>query len=352
MRRFAGLALLVLALIAVLGTVGFCATTKKTVAKKPAAKPKTTSTTPHYVQGTTQLKGEYADFGTTYTLGKESPLNITIKSAEYSVEPVKIGEMFYVPTAEEKLLILHMVYHNPRQSEYFVRWDTFSFTVVDPQSQNHDGLKDLGMEKDKQTCSMSLKPAQKIDVYGVMMVPAKGEMPKLIIKSSDELVLRYNLKDKVKGLQALCADPQDKTGATALSTINGQLGTYYQLGEFSMKVDSAEYNTKTQMGEIELGDDEKFLVVQMGIKNISTSKQFLRWDSISTKVIDTDGVEVSDCRDMLQKSKDRSFSTDVEPGQELTVRCIYVVPTDTDIKTLSAKLGEGRTFNFDISGVK
>ncbi|MCE5198148.1 MAG: DUF4352 domain-containing protein [Armatimonadota bacterium] len=351
MRRFAGLTLLIFALIAVLGTVGFCATTKKTATKKPAAKPKATSTA-HYVQGTTQLKGEYADFGTTYTLGKESPLNITIKSAEYSVEPVKIGEMLYVPTAEEKLLVLHMVYHNPQPSEQYVRWDTLGFTVVDPQSQNHDGLKDLGMEKDKLGCSMSMKPAQKIEVYGVMMVPAAAEMPKLIIKSSDELVLRYNLKGKVKGLQAPFADPADKTGATALATINAQMGTYYPFGEFSVKIDSAEYSDKTQMADIELEEGQRFLVVQMGVKNVSAGNQFLRWDSITSKVTDTDDTDVSDCRDMLQKSKDKSFSADVKPGQELTVRCIYIIPDDTDLKSLSEQLGEGRTFIFDLSGVK
>jgi hypothetical protein len=355
MKRIVGLALLLLALIVTTETIGFCAVAKKTTAKKPATKTtakKPAAKTTHYVKGTTQLKGEYAEFGTTYTLGKDYPLNITLKSAEYSVEPVSVGKHTYVPNAEEKLLILHMTYHNPQPRENFVRWDTLAFTVVDPQSQNHDGLKDLGMEKDKLSCSMNMKPAQKIEVYGVIVVPADGEMPKLIIKSSDELVLRYNLKDKVKGLPALFADSSDNSGATALTKINAQIGTPYSLGEFSLKVNNFEFSSSTKMGENEVDEGEKFLVVQMDVKNVTADEKFMRWDTFDSKVIDVDDVEVANgCTDMFQKSKDKSFSMNIQPGQEVQVRCIFKIPDDTELKTFSTRLNEGRTFIYDISSV-
>ncbi|MHB9038099.1 MAG: hypothetical protein ACYC64_15690 [Armatimonadota bacterium] len=346
MSRLTRIAALVAVFVFAFGIMSANAAKKKTPAKKPAA------TSNHATQGTTQLKGEYGDFGATYTLGKTDPFNITLKSAEYTVEPVRIGENTFVPTVDEKLLVLRMTYHNPQSQERFVRWDNFGFTVVDPQSQNHDNLAELGMEKDKQPCAMTFKPAQKVDVYGVMVVPATGEMPKLIIKSVDELVLRYDLRGKVKGLSEPFADSADKTRATPLAKVPAVLGTYYPLGLLSVKLDKVEFSSNSKFGESECGEGERFLVAQMAIKNICGTEQFMRWDGFDSKVIDTDGVEVSGCVDMLQKSKDKSFATEVQPGQEITVRCLFKIPDETALQTFSTRLGEGRTFVFDISSVK
>ncbi len=349
MSRSTRLWMMLMTAAILLGATGVTAATKSAPAKKPVVKkpaPKPASN--HATAGTTQLKGEYANFGSTYTLGKEYPLNITLKSAEYSLGPVIIGEKTYVPTADEKLLILHMTYHNPQPQECFVRWDTFTFTVVDPGDQNHDGLIDLGVEKDKSSCSMSFKPAQKVDVFGVMAVPAAKEMPKLIIKSSDELVLRYNLKGKVNGLPQGFANPSDKTGATAYAEVPAKPGAYYPLGMLEVKVNSLESNDKSEMGELQLEDGEKFVIVNMDVKNVSTTEQFVRWDTFNPVIIDTDGVEAASCSDMFQKSKDKSFSANLKPGQEVSVRCVFTPSDDTDVQTLSLRLDEGRLFLFDV----
>lgn len=350
MNKWMKAAALGVAVTFVVAPAGMAAKAKKPV-KKPAAK---NTTAPHVVQGTTQLSGENAQFGTVYTLGKESPFNITLKSAEYTVGHVKIGENVYIPTADEKLLLLHFTYHNPRPSEYFIRWDSFGFTIVDPQSENHDGLQELGMEKDSSTCSMTFKPAQKVEVYGVMRVPAKGEMPKLIIKSNDDnLVLRYDLRGKVKGLTAPYADPADSAGATALATIAAKSGTTYPVGMFDFKFDSAEYNSASTMGEATLDEGERFFVAKFSLKNVDTKDAYFRWDSFATKLVDSDGVEVATAYDVYQASKDRSYGANTKPGQELTLRYIFKVPNDTDLKTFSVAWPEnGRIYEFDISGVK
>lgn len=347
MKGFTKLILLALAVTAMAGLVGTSATAKKPV-RKPVSKPAST----HVVQGTTQLKGEYAAFGTTYTLGKIDPLNININSAEYTIEPVRVGDQLYVPKADEKLLVLHMTYHNPQHAERFTRWDSLAFTVVDPRDQNHEGLADLGMEKDQSTAAMTLKPTQKINVFGLIVVPASGEMPKLIVKSGDNLVLRYDLKGKVKGLVAPFADPADKTGATALTSINFPMGTYAPLGCFKARVNSAEFTDKTTMGETEANEGNRFLIVQMDVTNVSPKPEFLRWDTITGKVIDVDGIELSDCVDMFSKSRESSLATDLKPGQEIMTRCIYRIPNDAQVKTLSLCLSEGKTFLFDLSSVK
>lgn len=365
MKKIVSAALLAAAVLLTTQSAGMAAkpkpvkakVTKKPAAKSPVkapiktpAKPK--SEVPHVVQGTTQLKGEYAELDKAYTLGKQDPVNITLKSAEYSIDPIRIGDSTYVPGIDEKLLILHMVYHNPQPSERFVRWDSFGFTVVDPQDQNHDGLKDLGSEENKSGISMNMKPAQKMEVYGVMAVPAKGEMPKLIIKANDDLVLRYDLRGKVKGLPAPYADPADKTGATPLSRIAGQAGTYYPVGMLSFKLIKADYTDASQMGENELSEGERFFIVQFNVKNISGSDQYFRWDTFDRKLIDVDDVEVGSCIDVFQASKDKSFSNNIKPDQELTLRYLFSIPDDTDVKTFSVAIEGGRTFTFDISGTK
>lgn len=347
MKGFKELAFLSAAVILVSASTGAIAAKKKSSPKKPTAK-----TTSHATLGTTQLKGEYAEFGNTYTLGKENPMNITLKSAEYTVEPVTIGDRTYIPNAENKFLVLHMTYHNPKQAEQFIRWDTYGFTVVDPEGQNHDDLKDLGMEKDNKVADMNLKPAQKVEVFGLMEVPAAREMPKLIIKSSDETVLRYDLRNKVKAIPAPYADPKDKTGATALSTIPAQMGTLYTLAGFSVKVDSAEYSTQTQFKDYSVDEGERFLVIGMTVKNLTAGENFLRWDTFQSQIQDADGVSLADCTDMFQKSRDSSFNMNLKPAQEVQVRCLFKIPTDAQPKVLSMRYDEGRTFLFDISSVK
>jgi len=345
MNKLITVSILAIAVSLALSSVGSAAKSTKKVTKK-------TTTTTHYVKGTTQLSGENAQFGTTYTLGKAYPFNITLKSAEYSIDPILIGDRLYTVKSDEKFLILHMIYHNPQHSERFVRWDSFGFTAVDAHDQNHDGLVDLGAETDKTSVSMNLKPAQKKDVYGAMIVPAAGEIPKLIIKSSDQLVLRYNLIGKVKGLPEAYADTTDKSKATPFAKIKAVPGTSYPVGVFSFKLNKVGYADTTKMGDVSASEGEKLFIVNFTLKNMSKGNAFFRWDSFQNKLIDTDDTTVGDCKDVLRASKDKSFGDNIEAAQELTLRYAFSVPADTSLKSFTVGVEAGRTFVFDISGEK
>jgi len=319
---------------------------------KPKQVKNTTAKVTHYVKGTTQLSGENAQFGITYTLGKASPFNITIKSAEYSVDPIVIGDRLFKVDAKNKLLILHMIYHNPLHADRFVRWDSFGFTAVDANDQNHDGLLDLGAENDKSKVGMSLKPAQKKEVYAAMIVPASGEIPKLMIKSSDNLVLRYDLKGKVKGIPAPFADPADTSGATALAKITAIEGTYYPVSECYFKLDKVEYSGAAAIGTKKLGKNDRLLIVTFSLKNANPQKIFFRWDSFIRKLVDVDGVEVGKCENVFQASRDNPFAGNIEAGQELTLRYAFILPKDVSLKTFSIVKGDGRTLEYDITSIK
>ncbi len=331
------------ALVLVMGACASCASAAK-------AKPKSKTTTPRVVKGTTQLPGEWAVFGTTYTLGKSDPINITMNKAEYTVEPVLIGERQFIPQSDQKLLVIHFNIHNPQANEKFVTCDDFPTTCVDSNDQNWEYCYALGSEKTKESVSMSLKPAQKMDVYTAILVPAAGEMPKLIIKSADDMVLRYDLRGKVKGIPAPFSDPKDKTGATALEKVTAQIGTYYPLGQFDVKLDSFSFSTKP-MPEQELEEGARNLIIAGTAKNRSKDKPYVCSDTFTGKLLDTDGVEIEWGYTLYAGSRDSALGMTVEPGQEFKFR--YVVPVQADVtpKSLAICEGEGRLYEYDLTGV-
>lgn len=70
-----------LVLVAILALTSVAVSATK---KKPAPK--------RVVLGTTQSKGtDNCKIGLTYTLDKSNPINVTINSVEYSVDPIAIG---------------------------------------------------------------------------------------------------------------------------------------------------------------------------------------------------------------------------------------------------------------------
>lgn len=330
-----------------------CTSIAATAAKpKPKAKPKPAITN-HATLGTTQLKGEYADLGSTYTLGKESPMNITLKSAEYSVDTLVIGGSVYYPKVDEKLLVLHINFHNPQHQETFARYDTFSITAVDAKNENHEHIGDAGIENSasKDSFSMTMKPAQKVDIYTAIVVPAKGDVPKVIFKSGDNLVLRYDLKGKVKALPAPYADPSDSTGATALNTVPAKIGDAYPLGELSVKVESTSFRDKP-LPDKEMGEGNHYLVLNLTVKNLTPTQQFLRGDSLTLAIQDVDGAKTQPEWDMFLASRDVAFGDNIQPGQEMHGRYIFEVPKDLAMKTLTITREGDRTYEYDMSGVK
>ncbi len=208
-----------------------------------AAKKKPPAPQKRVVQGTSQLKGDQGELGLTYTLGKESPINFTLKSCEYLAERKRIGADYYVPTAEEKLLVVHFTLQNPQPSERGVGWSVCSFTAVDATDTNREYPQNIGVESTQEALSLDLKPAQKLDAYTIITVPARGEVPKLIVKAQDQLVIRYDLRKKVKGLAAPFGDPADKSGATALADVPAVVGTYCPVGMWDARLDSTSYTT-------------------------------------------------------------------------------------------------------------
>jgi len=315
MRRFTTNALLALLILAL--SMG-CAFAAKTPPKKP------TSSTHHETLGTQQLKGEFGKIGDTYTLGKSNPWNVKLSSAEYTVASLRVGDGLKFPNMDEKFLVLHFTVHNPQKGLALMRFDTFRITAVDSSSKNWEGTHTLNLESTKEAVSQNIKPAQKIDVYKVVVVPAAGEIPKIIVTGSDNLVIRYDLLGKVKPLPEPFADPNDKTGATALAVVPAKIGVTYDAGCFTVSVDGISYSEGPINGK-NAGPGGRFLVLNMTAKNINTFPLPFRFDTFRFKGADMDGADLDWGRNILRASSDKTLSMTCEIGQEIKFRTYYIV---------------------------
>jgi len=328
---------------------------------KPKPKPKVTApkSTTHVVIGTTQLEGEPGRFGETYTIGVRSPWSITVNSAEYSVGHLHIGKLCFTPKADQKMLVIHYTVHNPQKGEANMRYDFLPWTAIDAKNTNWEYIRALGAEDSKESVAVMMKPAQKMNVYTAIMVPAAGPIPKVMVKGSDDRVLRYYPNEMVngknvspvKGLEAPFADPSDPSGMTALDKVPGKSGEYYPLDEFDIRLDGYAF-TDGKVGDKEPKKGNRNLVISMTVKNALPVQRQLRYDWFEPKLSDADGMTVRWNGKMLSASRDASVDAQLDPGQEVGIRYYFELPSDLGAKSFSISQRKSRVYVFDVSDAK
>ncbi len=338
--------------------VAVSAAAKKPV-PKPAPKPAAKPAAKKPAAPTIQLAGNNGVFGTVYKIKNDSPLYFRLKSAEYTTDQVSIGDTLYVPTAEEKLLVLHFTIQNPLKSEQFVRWDSLHFTAVDNENNNHEGINDWGNDdaKGRPRVSVSLKPAQTINAMTIIKVPAGASVPKLMVMPGENNgpVLRYAMApdkaapapNKPGPLPAPIADPDDPTGYTARETVPGVIGTFYPYRGLDIAVEKWEF-ADGKLGEHEIYEEgERFFLITIAAKNDSPTEQFVRWDTVAPVLMSSDGEELRYI-DMFLATANRSYGQNLRPGAEVRVRLVFRVPQDARPKTLALREEGSRTYEFEL----
>ena len=307
------------------------------------------------VAGTTQLAGGEGEFGKTYTLGKNNPLNFTLKSAEYTVSRVTVGTNIYTPKADEKLLVLHYPVQNPTQREQNVDWASFRFTAVDAKDVNQVFDNYVAREGSSEMYNARLKPAQKIDLIAAWTVPAAGVIPKLIVeRESGAPVLRYDLRGRVKPLTAPFADPGDSSGATALQEVPAAPGTYYPLKLFDMKLEAVSFTTDP-IDKRAPAQGKRYLVATISIKNATgpTAREAnYNYGTFKFDLKDADGEKVHFDDYLMKATRDEHAEGRLKPGEEYKFRVYFEMPQDLTGQTLYALEGDSRTYAFDISSFK
>lgn len=341
----------------VLLTAGIsCPAAKKVSAGKP--KPKSTNVKLGSI-GTSQLPGEWCYFGKTYTLGKDNAINLTLKSAEYTIGRVKVGNRVFRPEEGKKLLVLHYTLHNPLPREHPLHYSTIEWTAVDAKDQNNkQEYLGVGVENTGASLDQPMKPAQKIQVYAVIIVPAQGEVPKLMAANHEDSkmpVARYDLRGKVKPLDPPYADPKDKTGATVASEIPGVIGTSYITGIFDTKVENVEFATPPLRDE-GYDKDNVYALITIEYKYCGEGSSGIGGSGAPTsgmELKDADGQSSKPMHGfMMPLTSYRRLEPALKEGESIKVRQAFSVAKGVALKTLTLKEFTGYPVIIDLSGQK
>jgi hypothetical protein len=317
--------------------------------------------------GTQQLSGGAGVFGKAATLGKLSPLNFTLRSLEYLVGRVAIGQNVWVSNAKQKLLLVRFTAQNPQKGKD-VQLDnaSFVFTVVD--SNNVSVTPDwagseiaIARDNDFTPLNTPLKPGQRLDVYTVFIVPNDVSVPKLLVERWNERqagVLRFDLTGKIKPLAAPFA--ADSTGIKSLEQINAQIGTYYPVGKTDMRLESAQIST-LEPGDVLPGEGKRFVRLNFGFRNPmpkgapNTGVGMCGAEGFILEFTDSDNerqVTSSCATSFLKVSRNENGDADLAPGQEVKLRYLFEVPSGVAAAKLMVYTEPSIRYVYDIGSAK
>ena len=308
-------------------------------------------------QGTTQLAGGQGEIGKAYTLGKNSPINFMLKSAEYSILRYTLNDLV-APKFNQKMLVLRFTVQNPSKSDLNIYYGSLKFTAVDDKNQNveFDGYWSRDGESSK--LDIALKPAQKIEVYAVAAVPANAKIPKLIVQHGNETVpvVRYDLSGKIKPLSAPFADPADPSGSTALEVVEAKAGTYYPMGALDVKLEGTAFSGE-KIDNKTPAEGKRFLIATVSVKNAAIAQNInVSYSRFAIQLTDAEGASISFDGYIIKPSRDEKLDTELKPGAETKFRVYFELPNDLGGKTLSIHetgvVSQSRAYVFDVSGTK
>lgn len=314
-------------------------------APKPKPKPKLGSI------GTSQLPGSWCDFGKEYTLGRANAMNLTVKSAEYTIGRVTVGDRIFYPEMGKKLLVVRFSMHNPLAKDQNVSYATYDWTAVDAKDQNvTQEYESAGIEGSGVKLDQAMKPAQKIDMYIVFRVAADGEVPKLMVANHSDStapIARYDLRGKVKPLPAPFADPSDKTGATVAKPIPCVMGACYSTGKYDMTVEKVDFATAKLRNE-SYDATTDYVLVTLAIKFLAGGSGALDANNLILK--DTDGVSYQPMYSYtMPLSSYVRLEQTLYKGDSIKYRQAYTVPKGTKLQSLILKEADGYPYAVDIS---
>jgi hypothetical protein len=285
------------------------------VAQKPSKSP---------VRGTEQLKGIEGKVGTTYTLGKVRAWNVTLTRAEYLLR-VREGNRMRVATPGSKLLVLYYTMHNPLPKEQRLNaLNMPGFTAVAKDNLNYEAKTGLYDAATNAPIAFSVKPAQKVQVYSTIEVPAAGPIPKLIIQPLDgNSVVRVDLRDQVKGLPAPFMDKGDATEAAPVSQVTASLGETYPLGSFDLQLDTARF-TNELPPFARIGKASRYLLLTGTMKNVTLETERMAASLLNITFTGPDGVQIKGRVYINANSGAR-----VEPGATVPLQIVFGLPQES-----------------------
>lgn len=308
---------------------------------KPKPKPKAlvvktqTNQSTRIVKGTTQLDGENAQLGLTYTINKNEPINITVNSIEYTLGPVYLDTLTYVAEVAKKLMVVHLTIQNPNSTDLYAHGGLLEVTAVDSKNGNWEHVDRWVIEETSTILDQVMKPGQKLNVRLLISVPASDDIPKLMFVSSDRSALRYNLTGKVQPLPALYADPKDPKKNTPYERFPSVMGKeLFPMKNFSIHLDSVAMKPATE-------DSEARYVATVTLLNHTKTEEQLFGSLFTCVLTDSEGADWSYDGKMWPSNSERELQVIVKPGQQITAR-IPFTPNE-GATPVSLRIDDGTT---------
>ncbi len=317
--------------------------------------------------GTQQLSGGVGVFGQAVTMGKDSPLNFTLRSLEYAVGRVAIGREVYQSTAKQKLLLMRFTVQNPQKNkDVSLSNSSFVFTTVDSSNVSvtpNWAAGDLAIARDNDSIPVStpLKPGQRLDVFTVFIVPNDVSVPKLVVERfGDRIagVVRYDLTGKIKGLPAPFA--ADSNGFKSLEEITAQIGTYYPIGLTDVRLENAAIST-LEPGDVRPRESNRFVRLTFGVRNsMPKGSPTISFGMCGAKGIlleltdsDNERQTTASCgTNFLKFSRNENGDGDLTAGQETKVRYLFEIPNSASAAKLVVYDEKSIRYTFDIGTAK
>jgi hypothetical protein len=317
--------------------------------------------------GTQQLAGGVGAIGQAVTLGKESPLNFTLRSLEYQFGRVSIGSGVWEANAKQKLLLLRFTVQNPQKNrDVLLNHSSFLFTLVDSNNVSSTpawAASELQFARDNDSTPLEtpLKPGQRLDAYTVFVVPREVSVPKLIVERFNERsagVLRYDLGGKIKPLPAPFA--ADSNGFKAIEELNAKIGTYYPLGLFDLRLESAGFAT-SQPADLRPSEGKRFVTLIFGLRNPmprgapNADFSLCGERGVVLELTDADGERQTSqtcLANFWKVSREESGDGSLAPGQETRVRFYFEVPNHVAMARLMVSSAQSIRYVFDLGATK
>ena len=293
------------------------------------------------------MPGDNCKMGTAYTLGKADALNVNLISAEYKVTRVKCNNEWVWPLEDSKLLIIHFTIHNPLPKEQRVG-NTIGWTAVTANGDNTEESQ-CYLEENSTSVDQTLKRAQKIAVYAIFHVPAKGDVQKLIMANklnAGTLVGRYDMRGLIKKIAPPYVDPSDASGIMPLQVFQGVMNTTYEIGGADVSVEKVEIGPDTieAIESFPVQQGSRYVLISIKVTNVFNDG--VKW----AQVKDTDGVEYTPSSAVLRGSTLLSGVDRGELGATITMRRAYVVPIGATLKSVLLTPAESRSLSVDLAG--
>ena len=243
----------------------------------------------------------------------------------------------YLAEKGKKLLILNFTVQNPGKVDLGYDWSSIAFSVVGAGTDNFEYENAVFNPEKLSGVNVELKPAQKIPLIAFIQVPANDPIPKLIAKSENAPVVRYDLKGKVKKYTGPYASAD---GVTVLENGVGKLGEKAEAGLFDISVDKVE-EASGPLGNIEAPEGRKLVVVSVTYTNPTKQDQALDWGAYEGAMVDANDESFEWVNDLLRGVGNEPLNTTLKPGQTVKGRMVFFASKDATPAKLTLSYGGG-----------